>query len=105
MGATLLCLSVLNRLLLGAGFCRVVHSHGEQEIALSLHCQSESRMRLFKTWFGQMLQDFGWIQRCKKGLDMKVLEEAMSQSLLTLALKMQHSLFMEWFSHLSKHNS
>ncbi|CAN1854745.1 BTB/POZ domain-containing protein At2g13690 [Linum perenne] len=70
-----------------------------------LHCQSESRTRLFKTWFGPMLQDFGWIQRCKKGLDMKVLEEAMGQSLLTLPLKMQHSMFMEWFSHFSKHGS
>ncbi|CAL1379797.1 unnamed protein product [Linum trigynum] len=70
-----------------------------------LHCQFESRSMLFKTWFCPMLQDFGWIKRCKKGLDLKVLEEAIGQSLLTLPLAMQHELFMEWFSYFSKHGN
>ncbi|KAL0332668.1 UNVERIFIED_CONTAM: BTB/POZ domain-containing protein [Sesamum calycinum] len=52
-----------------------------------------------------MLSDFGWLQRCKKGLDMKALEEAMGQALLTLPLKEQYSLFMDWFQCFSKHGS
>ncbi|CAL1409279.1 unnamed protein product [Linum trigynum] len=70
-----------------------------------LHCQFESRSKLFQTWFRPMLHNFGWIQRCKKGLDLKVLEEAIGQSLLTLPLAMQHELFMEWFSYFSKHGN
>ncbi|KAF3958789.1 hypothetical protein CMV_016333 [Castanea mollissima] len=42
-----------------------------------LHCRSESRSGLLLAWFGPMLLDFGWLQRCRKGLDMKALEEAM----------------------------
>lgn len=70
-----------------------------------LHCRSESRSRLFETWFGPMLLDFGWLQRCRKGLDMKALEEAMGQALLTLPLKLQYVLFMEWFQNFSKHGT
>ncbi|KAF5727712.1 BTB/POZ domain-containing protein [Tripterygium wilfordii] len=70
-----------------------------------LHSRSEARSRLLQAWFGRMLSDFGWLQRCKKGLDMKALEEAMGQTLLTLPLKQQHTLFMEWFGCFSKHGT
>lgn len=70
-----------------------------------LHCRSQVRMGLLQSWFGPMLLDFGWLQRCRKGLDMKALEEAMGQVLLTLPLKQQHLLFMEWFRCFSKHGS
>ncbi|XP_038706872.1 BTB/POZ domain-containing protein At2g13690 [Tripterygium wilfordii] len=70
-----------------------------------LHCRTEARSRLLQAWFGPMLSDFGWLQRCKKGLDMKALEEAMGQTLLTLPLKQQYMLFMEWFGCLSKHGT
>lgn len=68
-----------------------------------LQCKSEARVGLLKAWFGPMLLDFGWLQRCRKGLDMRVLEEAMGQALLTLPLKQQCVLFMEWFQCFSKH--
>ncbi|KDP42606.1 hypothetical protein JCGZ_24380 [Jatropha curcas] len=70
-----------------------------------LHCRSEARAALLQAWFCPMLSDFGWLQRCKKGLDMKILEEAMGQTLLTLPLKQQYTLFMEWFRCFSKHGS
>ncbi|XWS33157.1 hypothetical protein CRYUN_Cryun22dG0054900 [Craigia yunnanensis] len=70
-----------------------------------LHCRSESRSALLQAWFGPMLLDFGWLQRCRKGLDMKALEEAMGQTLLTLPLKQQYVLFMEWFRCFPKHGT
>ncbi|KAG8501733.1 hypothetical protein CXB51_004608 [Gossypium anomalum] len=70
-----------------------------------LHCCSEARSGLLQAWFGPMLLDFGWLQRCRKGLDMKALEEAMGQTLLTLPLKQQYVLFMEWFRCFSRNGS
>lgn len=70
-----------------------------------LHCRTESRSGLLQAWFGPMLSDFGWLQRCRKGLSTKVLEEAMGQALLTLPLKQQYLLFMEWFRNFSKHGT
>ncbi|KAJ4825934.1 hypothetical protein Tsubulata_011167 [Turnera subulata] len=70
-----------------------------------LHCRSEARAALLQAWFGPMLLDFGWLQRCKKGLDMKSLEEALGQTLLTLPLRHQYVLFMEWFRCFSKHGT
>ncbi|KAL3721469.1 hypothetical protein ACJRO7_033897 [Eucalyptus globulus] len=70
-----------------------------------LHCHSEVRAGLFQAWFGPMLLDFGWLQRCRKGLEIKLLEEAMGQTLLTIPLKQQYALFMEWFRCFSKHGS
>ncbi|MCD7448469.1 hypothetical protein HAX54_042603 [Datura stramonium] len=70
-----------------------------------MHCRSEARSGLLQTWFRPMLLDFGWLQRCRKGLDMRALEEAMGQALLTLPLKEQYVLFMDWFKCFSKHGT
>lgn len=70
-----------------------------------LQCRLEARSGLLQAWFSPMLLDFGWLQRCRKGLDIKVLQEAMGQTLLTLPLKQQHTLFMEWFHHFSRHGT
>lgn len=70
-----------------------------------LQCRSEARLGLFQAWFGPMLSDFGWLQRCRKGLDVRALEDAMGQTLLTLPLKEQYALFMEWFRFFSKHGT
>ncbi|KAG8642993.1 hypothetical protein MANES_12G154700v8 [Manihot esculenta] len=67
-----------------------------------LHCHSDARTGFLQAWFHPMLSDFGWLRRCKKELDMKALEEAMGQTLLTLPRKQQHTLFMEWFRCFSK---
>ncbi|MED6180713.1 hypothetical protein PIB30_012865 [Stylosanthes scabra] len=70
-----------------------------------LQCRLEARSGLLQAWFRPMLLDFGWLQRCRKGLDMKAMEEAMGQTLLTLPLKQQHALFMDWFRHFSTHGT
>ncbi|CAA2970131.1 BTB/POZ domain-containing protein At2g13690-like [Olea europaea var. sylvestris] len=70
-----------------------------------LHCRAESRLGILRAWFRPMLADFGWLQRCRKGLDMKALEEAMGQALLTLPLSEQHTLFMDWFQCFSKNGT
>uniref|UniRef100_A0A5B6Z8S7 BTB domain-containing protein n=1 Tax=Davidia involucrata TaxID=16924 RepID=A0A5B6Z8S7_DAVIN len=70
-----------------------------------LHCRSEARLGILQTWLKPMLLDFGWLQRCRKSLDMRALEEAMGQALLTLPLKQQYMLFMEWFQCFSKHGT
>lgn len=62
-----------------------------------VQCPSDLRSQLFYGWFGPMLMDFGWLQRCSKGLDMRMLEENLGQALLTLPLQQQQSLFEEWF--------
>lgn len=70
-----------------------------------LHCRSEARLGFLQAWFRPMLMDFGWLQRCRKGLDLKALQEAMGQALLTLPLKEQYTLFMEWFRSFSQHGT
>ncbi|XP_010260492.1 PREDICTED: BTB/POZ domain-containing protein At2g13690-like [Nelumbo nucifera] len=70
-----------------------------------LHCRLEARSQVLQAWFGPMLVDFGWLQRCRKGLEIKTLEEAMGQALLTLPLKQQHWLFMEWFRCFSRNGT
>lgn len=70
-----------------------------------LQCRLEARSGLLQAWFRPMLLDFGWLQRCRKGLDIKALQEAMGQTLLTLPLKQQYTLFMEWFRYFSRHGT
>ncbi|XP_028798371.1 BTB/POZ domain-containing protein At2g13690 [Neltuma alba] len=70
-----------------------------------LQCRLEARSGLLQAWFGPMLLDFGWLQRCRKGLAIRTLEEALGQTLLTLPLKQQYMLFMEWFRYFSKHGT
>uniref|UniRef100_A0A1J3IJW0 BTB/POZ domain-containing protein n=1 Tax=Noccaea caerulescens TaxID=107243 RepID=A0A1J3IJW0_NOCCA len=70
-----------------------------------VQCGGEARAGLVEAWFRPMLVDFGWLQRCKKGLDMREVEEGMGQTLLTLPLKQQYQVFMEWFKWFSKHGS
>ncbi|KAL1224858.1 BTB/POZ domain-containing protein [Cardamine amara subsp. amara] len=70
-----------------------------------VQCGGEARAGLVEAWFKPILVDFGWLQRCKKGLDMREVEEGMGQTLLTLPVKQQYQVFMEWFRWFSKHGS
>ncbi|KAL9840658.1 BTB/POZ domain-containing protein [Arabidopsis thaliana] len=70
-----------------------------------VQCGGEARAGLVEAWFKPMLVDFGWLQRCKKGLDMREVEEGMGQTLLTLPVKQQYQVFMEWFRWFSKHGT
>lgn len=62
-----------------------------------IRCSSEVRFNVLDLWFGAMVLDFGWLQRCGKGLDVRVLEEGLGQAVLTLPLKQQQALFVVWF--------
>lgn len=66
-----------------------------------LHCTGDKRFRIFQAWYRPMLVDFGWLRRYPKGLNMTALEEGIGQALLTLTLKQQQALFMEWFEAFS----
>ncbi|XP_010467198.1 PREDICTED: BTB/POZ domain-containing protein At2g13690-like [Camelina sativa] len=70
-----------------------------------VQCGGEARAGLVEAWFKPMLVDFGWLQRCKKGLDMREVEEGIGQTLLTLPVKQQYQVFMEWFRCFSKHGT
>lgn len=62
-----------------------------------VQCRGEVRSLLFDGWFSVMLLDFGWLQRCSKGLDLRSLEENLGRGLLTLPLRQQQCFFEEWF--------
>jgi hypothetical protein len=62
-----------------------------------VQCRGDVRSLLFYGWFSIMLLDFGWLQRCPKGLDVRSLEENLGRGLLTLPLRQQQGLFEEWF--------
>jgi hypothetical protein len=62
-----------------------------------VQCRGDVRSLLFHGWFSMMLLDFGWLQRCSKGLDIRSLEENLGRGLLTLPLRQQQSFFEEWF--------
>ncbi|TVU02811.1 hypothetical protein EJB05_51659, partial [Eragrostis curvula] len=62
-----------------------------------VQCRGNVRSLLFHGWFSSMLLDFGWLQRCPKGLDVRSLEENLGRGLLTLPLRQQQCLFEEWF--------
>ncbi|XP_062190306.1 BTB/POZ domain-containing protein At2g13690-like [Phragmites australis] len=62
-----------------------------------VQCRGNIRSLLFQGWFSMMLLDFGWLQRCSKGLDIRSLEENLGWALLTLSLRQQQCLFEEWF--------
>lgn len=66
-----------------------------------LHCTGDRRFSMFQAWFRPMLVDFSWLRRYPKGLNMTTLEEGIGQALLTLTLKQQQALFMEWFEAFS----
>ncbi|XP_066354039.1 BTB/POZ domain-containing protein At2g13690-like [Miscanthus floridulus] len=66
-----------------------------------LHCTGDRRFGVFQAWFRPMLVDFGWLRRYPKGLNMTALEEGIGQALLTLTLKQQQALFLEWFEAFS----
>ncbi|CAL9177414.1 unnamed protein product [Musa hybrid cultivar] len=70
-----------------------------------LQCHGDERFAVLRAWFEPMLWDFGWLQRCTKGLDMRTLEESLGQALLTLPLKQQQSFFEEWFRCFAEHGT
>ena len=66
-----------------------------------VHCPAQVRFKVLRAWFGPMLEDFGWLQRCPRGLDLRAVEESMGRAILTLPLPEQEELLVDWFASYS----
>lgn len=62
----------------------------------------ETRFQLLHNWLQPLIDDFGWMQRACRGLDRKVVEEGLSQTILTLPLKQQQTILIAWFDRFLK---
>ncbi|KAH9621839.1 hypothetical protein KSS87_013153 [Heliosperma pusillum] len=57
----------------------------------------ETRYALLSTWLEPLYEDFGWMKRACRFVDKKVVEDGLSQTILTLPLPQQQSILMNWF--------
>lgn len=57
----------------------------------------ESRFALLSTWLEALYDDFGWMRMGGKVVDRKLIEEGLSQTILTLPLPQQQSILLKWF--------
>ncbi|KAI5077293.1 hypothetical protein GOP47_0007117 [Adiantum capillus-veneris] len=62
----------------------------------------EIRFTLLQNWLQPLIEDFGWMQRGCKGLDRVVVEDGISQTILTLPLKQQQTIMVAWFDRFLK---
>ncbi|KAI3713428.1 hypothetical protein L1987_72005 [Smallanthus sonchifolius] len=57
----------------------------------------ESKCLLLQTWLVPFYDDFTWMRRGSRGLDRNVIEEGLSNTILTLPLAWQQEILMSWF--------
>lgn len=57
----------------------------------------EVRLSLFQTWLVPFYDDFGWMRRASKGLDRHLIEDGLSNTILTLPLPWQQDILLTWF--------
>lgn len=57
----------------------------------------ESRYALLSTWLEALYDDFGWMRMGGKAVERKLIEEGLSQTILTLPLPQQQSILLKWF--------
>lgn len=58
----------------------------------------ETRFAVLDTWLEALYDDFGWMRRLSsRSLDRKVVEDGLSQTILTLSLRQQQTILMKWF--------
>ncbi|KAI3710791.1 hypothetical protein L2E82_40585 [Cichorium intybus] len=62
-----------------------------------LLASKESRCLLLQTWLVPFYDDFAWMKRGSKGLDRNLIEEGLSNTILTLPLAWQQEILMSWF--------
>lgn len=62
-----------------------------------LLASKDSRCLLLQTWLVPFYDDFGWMRRASKGLDRHLIEEGLSNTILTLPLAWQQEILMAWF--------
>lgn len=57
----------------------------------------EARCLLLQTWLEPFYEDFGWMRRACKGLDRHLIEDGLSNTILTLPLAKQQDILLAWF--------
>lgn len=57
----------------------------------------ETRFAVLLTWLEALYDDFGWMRMSGKPVDRKLIEEGLSQMILTLPLPQQQSILLKWF--------
>lgn len=57
----------------------------------------ETRVALLSTWLEALYDDFGWMKRSSRTVDRRLIEDGLSQIILTLPLSQQQTFLMSWF--------
>lgn len=57
----------------------------------------EIRFSLLSTWLDALYEDFGWMRRASRSVDKKMVEDGLSQTILTLPLLQQQAVLLNWF--------
>ncbi|KAE9461173.1 hypothetical protein C3L33_06915, partial [Rhododendron williamsianum] len=55
------------------------------------------RYALLSTWLEGLYEDFAWMRRANRSMDKKLVEDGLSQTILTLPLPQQQSILLNWF--------
>ncbi|KAK2439094.1 hypothetical protein P8452_34654 [Trifolium repens] len=63
-----------------------------------LLASKDARCLLLKTWLVPFYDDFGWMRRASKGLDRHLIEDGLSNTILTLPLSWQQEILLAWFN-------
>ncbi|XP_076891084.1 BTB/POZ domain-containing protein At5g60050-like [Bidens hawaiensis] len=58
----------------------------------------ETRVSLLSTWLDALYDDFGWMKRDSRTVHRRMIEEGLSNIILTLPLLQQEAFLMSWFS-------
>ncbi|CAF2039640.1 hypothetical protein HID58_032892 [Brassica napus] len=64
----------------------------------------EVRCLLLRNWLTPFYDDFAWMKRASKGLDRYVVEDGLSNTILTLPLAWQQEFFLVWFDRFLNSN-
>ncbi|XP_031113193.1 BTB/POZ domain-containing protein At5g60050 [Ipomoea triloba] len=57
----------------------------------------DARYSLLSTWLEALYEDFGWMRRACRSIDKKLIEDGLSQTILTLPLPQQQAIMLNWF--------
>ncbi|XP_044487148.1 BTB/POZ domain-containing protein At1g63850-like [Mangifera indica] len=63
-----------------------------------LLASKDVRFLLLRTWLEPFYDDFGWMRRASKGLDRHLIEDGLSNTILTLPLAWQQEILLAWFN-------
>lgn len=63
-----------------------------------LLASKDARGLLLRTWLVPFYDDFGWMRRASKGLDRHLIEDGLSNTILTLPLAWQQEILLAWFN-------